>query len=90
MVEEKEYEYCLENNNKERILKPITPVDIVKIFSNKQYRCNEFSDNILLMKLKQIERIIIKNYSDYKLDLEKLTFIGKKTKSYDSDFYSWC
>jgi len=80
-------DFCSDNYNKERILKPINHTDIIKIFSDTQYRCDSFSNSLLLMQLKQIEKIIKETYSDYDLDVESLTFIGKRTKKYDADFF---
>lgn len=80
-------DFCLDNYNKERILKPINYADIIKIFSNSKYRCDSFSNSLLLMQLKQIEKILKQTYSDYDLDVESLTFIGKRAKKYDTDFF---
>jgi len=78
---------CLENYSKERLLRPIVHKDIIKILTGKSFVDNKYANNLLLLELRQIEKIISFRYSSFEFDVEKLKFINTGERTYQSDFF---
>ncbi len=79
--------FCLENYSKERLLRPIVHKDIIKILTGKSFVDNKYANNLLLLELRQIEKIITFTYSSFEFDVEKLKFINTGERTYQSDFF---
>ncbi len=80
-------DFCLNNYNKKRILKPIHIDEIIKIFSNKETDCTTYLNNSLLMKLQQLDKLVQESYSNYTLDQENLTFVNNGSSSMCNGFF---
>lgn len=79
-------DYCKEHYVKDRVLKPITQDDMKNILTNN-FTCEKYSDDILIMKLKQIEKTHLNTYSNYNLDVDNKTFVNIHNESYGRDFF---
>ena len=79
--------FCLENYSKERLLRPISHRDIIKILTGKSFIDNKYSNDLLLLELRQIEKIITLTYTSFEFDVEKLKFINTGERTYQSDFF---
>lgn len=81
-------DFCVENYNKSRVMKPINHEDIVQIFNGKEHNCELYASNKMMMELKKIEKTIKKEYSDFLFDEQTLTFSSKNLRHYNPDFFT--
>ena len=77
----------MENYSKERLLRPISHRDIIKILTGKSFLDNKYSNDLLLLELRQIEKIITLTYTSFEFDVDKLKFINTGERTYQSDFF---
>jgi len=80
-------EFCLNNYNRERILRPLEYIDVIKIFKTNEYIDEKHSSDILLLKLRQIEKTLRLAVSDFEFDIVNLIFMNKEKKLYSSYFF---
>lgn len=66
--------YCKSNYFVNRVQKPLVEDDIKKILINK-YECDEYLHDILLAKLKYIEKNMLLLYNNYFFDVESFSFV---------------
>ena len=67
-------DFCKNNFNKRRLIKPIVYKDIILILANN-YECENLCDDKLLLQLYQIKNLIKNHYVNYNFDIKNLIFV---------------